>query len=574
MTPFDEAARPPDGVPPDPAPWDRVTIAVALFLIDPTALGGLWLRARTGPVRDRVMAALAPLGPRRFHPGADDDALFGGLDLGATLSAGKAVRHAGLLDRGDVLHLAMAERTPPGLAARLAQRLDSTRPDGPAFCLIAVDEGADPDEALPPALADRLGLFLALDDLSWHDTAPIALPGDKVAMSRTRLARLPRDEATLARLVQTAAALGIDSARAVLQALACARAAAAWRGNAAVTEVDLTTAVELVLAHRATALPQEDPRDPPQESSRTQPDDERDELADPPDLPPEDSLVDAARAALPAELIARLEAARAARTLRAHGAGAGAAHRSFRRGRPLPARPGRPGQGRRIDVIATLRAAAPLQGLRKDFPRPGTLAILPADLRIRRFEECSDRVLIFAVDASGSQAVARLAEVKGAVELLLSEAYRKRDHVALVSFRGPSAELSLPPTRSLVRAKKSLAGLPGGGGTPLAAGLRAAMNAATQARARGMTPIIALLTDGRANVALDGSPERRQATEDATRVARAIGTSGTKAVVIDTGRRRHPSLAALAEAMGAEALVLPQARAVQLSAALGAVLDR
>ncbi|MGY6536270.1 MAG: magnesium chelatase subunit D [Pararhodobacter sp.] len=580
MSPFDDTATPPGRRPAPPAPWDRVALALTLLAVNPGGLGGLWLRARACPLRDRVTGALAPLAPRRLHPAIDDGALFGGLDLGATLAEGRPVHGTGLLAQGGAFTLTMAERCPPGLAARLSQALDAGLPGDPARpCLIALDEGANADESLPPALADRLGLFLSLDAMGWGDSAPVVLAPGALAEARARLAALPHRDGALDTLVRAAALLGIHSARAPILALACARAAAAWRGHDSVTDDDLNTAAELVYAHRATILPQdqatEDQTEPPPPAPPP-PADQAPEDTDsqtPQDALPAEILVEAARAALPPDLLARLEGARAARILRARGSGAGAARRVNSRGRPLPARPGLPGGGKRIDLVATLRAAAPWQGVRAALQRHGRLAILPGDLRIRRYEERADRVLIFVVDASGSQAVARLAEAKGAVELLLAAAYARRDHVALVTFRGTAAELTLPPTRSLVQAKRRLAGLPGGGGTPLAAGLQVAGEAAVMARARGMTPIIALLTDGRANIALDGSAARGPATEDATRAARAIAATGTRALVIDTGTRPQPALNALAAAMGGESLVLPRARAAQLSAALGAALD-
>ncbi len=64
----------------------------------------------------------------------------------------------------------------------------------------------------------------------------------------------------------------------------------------------------------------------------------------------------------------------------------------------------------------------------------------------------------------------------------------RRDRVAVLAFRGRGAQLLLPPTRSLVRAKRSLAGLPGGGGTPLAAGIDAGSALAGDVRRRGGTP--------------------------------------------------------------------------------------
>jgi hypothetical protein len=104
------------------------------------------------------------------------------------------------------------------------------------------------------------------------------------------------------------------------------------------------------------------------------------------------------------------------------------------------------------------------------------------DFHVRRFEQRRTTTTLFAVDASGSSALYRLAEAKGAVELLLAECYVRRDQVAVLTFRGQGAELLLPPTRSLVRAKRALAGMPGGGGTPLAAGLDAVAQLADQVR--------------------------------------------------------------------------------------------
>jgi magnesium chelatase subunit D len=193
------------------------------------------------------------------------------------------------------------------------------------------------------------------------------------------------------------------------------------------------------------------------------------------------------------------------------------------------------------------------------------------DLRIRRFEERSARVTIFAVDASGSAAAARLAEAKRAVELMLAQAYVTRSEVALVAFRGTSAELLLPPTRSLTRARRTLAELPGGGGTPLALGLEAARQVAESVTSRGRSPALVILTDGRANIAADGTPGRPQAMADAEMAARAIAARGIDALVVDISARPGPEGAALAAALGGRFLALPRADARMLQAAINAV---
>jgi hypothetical protein len=154
--------------------WQRANLALACFALDPSALGGIWLRARVGPVRDRFLKGfdLAVRGKTvsRLHPDIGDDALFGGIDLAATLGAGTVTRTAGLLDRPGVLVLPMAERAKPRLAARLARALDNAK----GLSLVALDEGAGPEERIPEALADRLAIHLDLSDIPLSDAPDLA----------------------------------------------------------------------------------------------------------------------------------------------------------------------------------------------------------------------------------------------------------------------------------------------------------------------------------------------------------------------------------------------------------------
>ncbi len=555
--------------------WARACLALRLLAVDPCGLGGLHLRARAGPVRAAWLAGLdlLPLPRRRVHPDIDDAQLYGGLDLSATLAAGRLVAQAGLLAEPAALVLTMAERMPAGLAARLAQTLDEAR----GHCAVMLDEGAEADERAPAALRERCAFSVDLDGIGYHAADADFLDPDGLAEARTRLARVTCDRDAAAALVTLAARFGIDSLRAPRLAMAAARAHAALNGRDRVDGADVQMAAELVYPARATQAPaEEEPEAPPPEAEAPEP------PPDPPaeeaeaqgetGLPPEEMLVDAVAALLPADMLAALAAGRARKG--AGGSGAGAARTGNRRGRPLPSRPGRLTSDARVDIVATLRAAAPWQRLRRaaDPDRAG-LHVRAADIRLKRYEDRSDRLVIFAVDASGSSAMARLAEAKGAVELLLGQAYAQRDHVALIAFRGAGAEELLPPTRSLVQTKRRLAGLPGGGATPLAAGLEAAAACAHRAAAHGLTPTVALLTDGRANMARDGRADRAAAAEDATRMARALRAQGVPAIVLDTAARPQRALAALAGEMGARYLPLPRADAGRLSAALGAAME-
>jgi magnesium chelatase subunit D len=555
--------------------WQRANLALACFALDPAALGGIWLRARVGPVRDRFLQGfdLAVRGKTvsRLHPDIGDDALFGGIDLAATLGGGTVTRTSGLLHRPGVLVLPMAERAKPRLAARLARALD----DQTGLSLVALDEGAGPEERIPESLADRLAIHLDLSDIALSDAPDLQIDTDALVEARRLLPHVTVPEATISDLAQVAFRLGITSLRAPLQALALARASAALSGDTEVGEPDLLTAVELVLAPRATQIPEapaDDPPDPDPPQDDDTPDDTNDSDEDTPHIPAE-MMLEAARAMLPPDLLARMEAGRAARNA-ASASGTGAAKKGNRRGRPLPSRAGRLGNDTHVDLVATLRAAAPWQPLRrKTTGQNDRLHVRMSDVRVRQYEERSDRAIIFVVDASGSAALARLAEAKGAIELLLGEAYARRDHVALVAFRGDGADILLPPTRSLVQTKRRLGQLPGGGGTPLASGLKAALELAGLAQSKGMTPSIALLTDGRANVDLSGIANRAQAADDAKLMARAIRAKGLSGLVIDTGLRPTRGLDELAREMRVPYLPLPRADARAVSSAVDAALD-
>jgi magnesium chelatase subunit D len=252
----------------------------------------------------------------------------------------------------------------------------------------------------------------------------------------------------------------------------------------------------------------------------------------------------------------------------ARGNGQSGRVQNLTRGRPAGIRPGRLGNGARLSIIDTLRAAIPWQTIRKTSHNTTRIAIRADDFRLRRFKENERVISIFAVDASGSAALNRLGEAKGAIQLLLADCYIRRDQVALLAFRNRSAELLLPPTNALARAKRSLNGLPGGGPTPLATGIDAARALAESERRKGVQPLLVFLTDGGANIGRDGQPGRAQAGADALNAARLCRAAGLKALVVDTAPRPQAFVAKLAVEMGARYLPLPYADAAALSRAV------
>jgi magnesium chelatase subunit D len=623
---------------PAPARAHPADLALALLAGPGGArLGGAVVHAPGAEEAERWTRALraaragAAGGPWRVVPaGVTSDRLEGGVDIAATLAGGRLARERGLLAEaeGGVLALPRAAAATEGTLARLAATLDDDTPGGDARAVVVAVVTGDEREALGAVLAERLALHVALP--AGYDPAVPGPAGPDANAADDSPAALTAADVVPA-LWAVADALGVASPRAVLHALRTARALAALAGRAAPAEADMADAVRLTLAPRATQVPADAP-DETDAPAREDAGDAADPRDTPPDAPPGDSaeasaapsagrppdaadrddagdqsstvdplsremLVAAARSALPADLLAGARTAGGRPSGADRGASAGrraalAPRRAAeRRGRLVGVRPDLPRGGPRLALVDTLRAAAPWQPARGR--RPGDpLTLHAGDLRVERRRRPLGTTTVVLVDASGSAALGRLAEAKGAVELLLAESYARRDRVALVAFRGAAADVLLPPTRALARARRAVSALPAGGGTPLAAALVCAAGLAGSARREGARPAVVLLTDGRANVALDGTPGRARAREEAHGAARALAATlaaaGGLAVVVDTTARagralRGPAGAAdaadasdaraLALALGARYVALPHVDARALHAGVRAALD-
>ena len=588
------------------SPAEDAAWAAALFAVDPAGLGGVCLRSLVQPARTQWLEMLRDLLPsaapmRRIPCNISDGRLLGGLDLTATLAANRPVAECGALaaTHGGVVILCMAERLSPHTVACLNAVLDSgavaTQREGVSICdparlgIVAQDESMD-DERMPISLLDRLAFLIDLNGFDLRTPMPPLHDREQVEDARRLLPEVQIEAELVAALCGTGLALGAGSVRVSLLAVRAARAIAALGGSGRVSIDDAVAAGALVFAPRASRVPQPPPReDSNGRSAQTEPASGAAGNDEPPQPPParstsaeehgeteagsrgespqpEDVILAAVKAAIPRGLLMRLGGVGAARGGSSAPGRAGALRSGGSRGRPAGIQAGASRGPARLNVTETLRAAAPWQGLRgRTSAADSPVLIQPGDFRFTRYRQRSQTLTIFAVDASGSAALNRLAEAKGAVELLLADCYVRRDLVAMITFRGRRADVLLPPTRSLVRAKRTLVGLPGGGGTPLASAIDCAALLGGQAQRRGETPLLVLLTDGRANVSLDGSGGREGAHADALQAARRLRRSGIAALFIDTSPRPGAAAAEVAAAMQAEYLPLPFADAHALS---------
>ena len=574
---------------------DTPRLALLLLAVEPR-LRGIAFAGPAGSGKSALLhglAALLPDLPFEMLPlGSDEEALLGGLDLEATLARGARVVRHGLLARADGGLLAAEDCNllPEGTVNLLLGALDAgevrIEREGLSLrspCRLRLVATFDPAEGPPRAhLLDRIGLIVPLPRLGpagargeivrrhlsppadlWEED--LAVLRDVVAVARASLGDIRLSEPQARELAAAAVALGVQGHRADLFAQLAARASAALALRDAVQREDLELAVRLVLVPRATQQPTAPPTEPPP-ATETPPQSSEDTPPDPPTEPPADGDVELTEEVL-AALAIDLPDVLASLPFRSARGGRSGSRGSTdgTRGRHVTSVPGTPREGR-LDVIATLRAAARWQRLRPRGAR--RVAVRAEDLRIKRFRDKAGALFLFAVDASGSMALNRMRQAKGAVHALLEKAYVNRDRVALMSFRGQGAELLLPPTGSVELLRRAVDQIPTGGGTPLAATLVAALEVAQQARRRGLhNVVLVLLTDARANVGLKA--DRAGVEEELRQLALLTAASGLKALVIDTQRSylSQGSAQKLATWLGGQYLYLPGASGATIAAA-------
>ena len=550
--------------------WDRASLSAVLALAFPNLFGGILIHSGRGPVLQAwtdMLRPLQPVAPPVMLPATVTvDRLRKSLSVAQSLSEGRPIYQTGLLEqaRGRILMIHGAERLRAGVAAAITGEMEGgSRAIEQAITVVAINESRDVSEPVSSTLAERLAFRADLNDLRLQDIGVLTPSQKDVLRVREGLHSRQATDEDLTSLVSACIGLGISSMRVPIFCLQAAQGLAAFYNRSHVTQDDIALACQLVLPGRGHPMPEQSQQSQPEPQSQSEsepapPDDEAtegdfDEQAAAAMI---DQIIEAVASA-PVQLIATADQKRS--RSRAGVSGRSGAHViAYDRGRPDRPIRGQIGRGR-IDLLATLRAAAPFQTVRKSASAGTGLQVRKSDLRMKRFKRRRQSSVIFVVDASGSAAMHRMAEAKGAVERLLSQCYTRRDLVSLISFAGDRATVVLPPSRSLVRARRQISDLAGGGATPLAHALVEAYKLADAEQDRGRSPFLVFLTDGRGNMTLEGRADRSASADQASRLARSLIRETYPSVFFDTSRRPDPRTRRFSDDLGAQYQFLPNA---------------
>ncbi|KAJ6385181.1 hypothetical protein OIU77_028387 [Salix suchowensis] len=370
-----------------------------------------------------------------------------------------------------------------------------------------LDEGIK-EGAVREHLLDRIAINLSADlPMNFEDQTEYAKT--QIILAREYLKDVTIGREQLKYLVLEALRGGCQGHRAELYAARVAKCLTALEGREKVTVDDLKKAVEL---NQDSGDEQNEEED--QEDDGDGEDKENEQQQE---QIPEEFIFDAEGGLVDEKLLFFAQQAQ-----RRRGKAGRAKNVIFSEDRGRYIKPMLPkGPVKRLAVDATLRAAAPYQKLRKekDTQKSRKVYVEKTDMRAKRMARKAGALVIFVVDASGSMALNRMQNAKGAALKLLAESYTSRDQVAIIPFRGDAAEVLLPPSRSISMARKRLERLPCGGGSPLAHGLTTAVRVGLNAEKSGDVGriMIVAITDGRANISLKRSNDPEAAGPDAPR---------------------------------------------------------
>ena len=538
--------------------------------IDPS-LGSLSIKANYSTVREaflsNLFALLRPNGLKKIYPFQNPTDFAKSINMMDTLTFGMPKYNDDIFSSHNIaLILTNTEKMEKGLATFLREKIKNNTNK----FFIALDE-SESNEMPRANLSDYLIFSINLDGIRYRDLKKVSINRKKIAEARENLVTVEVNKKILDYLIASAEMFSVSNMHTIFSTLKVAKSLCAYKGNKSVSREDINLAISLSMIHKAKQIPEFQQEEKEAATEQEQSRDDNESKSNNSELNNKDKkmLIDALKISLPSNLIESLLSKNSQNINLGESAGSGEKNNNFSAGRPIPSINRKYSSDKRIDLMATLTKAIPWQKLRSSSgTKNKKIIIYPQDIMIKRFEKQSERLLIFLVDASGSNAIGRLAEAKGAIEILLSDAYAKRDNVALISFSGLKADPLLLPTKSLVTAKKKLSSLPGGGATPLANGLLEAFNMAEAARSRNITPIIILLSDGRGNMSLDGVGDRVKSIKDTKYVASLIKRNAINNIFIDTSRRKTQMADELARELNGHYFQLPMANSGTISKAV------
>ena len=561
------------------------------------------------PVRYRPMPVVdLPLG-------TTEDRLLGAIDLEKAIKTGEKHFEPGLLaeanrgilyvDEVNLLddHLVDVLLDAAAMGVNVVEREGISFEHPARFILVGT---MNPEEGeLRPQLLDRFGLCVEItglhhlpdrmavvtrrlayeerpEDFARQWEAEQELLRESIISARERLSRVAYTQNILRLITMICLDQGVDGHRADIYMLKAAQTLAAYHGREEVRPEDVREAALLVLPHRRRRQPfgdthldqdkledtfkkfQEEqeaeqvPSGPPPSADTAPPGEGKSLIGEVTTEPGDPFPVEPLE--LPPSRLARNTPGSRTRTRSENQTG--------RYVRATPTQPAIPD----LALDATLRAAAPYQTLRDRSNL--ALAITDPDLRHKVRERKIGRQVLLVVDASGSMgAKDRMRETKAAILSLLLDAYRRRERVGLVIFRGDKAVNALPFTHSIEVAQRYLRDLPTGGKTPLPHGLALALDLITKERAKRPKDayLLVLITDGKANVPLTGG---NLAMNEVKELAAQVRTLGINSLILNTERYWHEAscLPEISRLMGASYYTIDKLKARDLVTRIGEAL--